>query len=100
MIANRADHIRLKTRIYSSRRRAAELKAYYPGDPELLDLVEKEAHELAQLRMAATGVEWEVDHIVPLQSKLVCGLHNEFNLAVITKSENLTKRNYYWPDMP
>lgn len=44
--------------------------------------------------------EWHVDHIVPLRSKKVCGLHNEFNLRVIRRSENCQKSNSWWPDMP
>lgn len=69
-------------------------------DRELFELVEHEAYALKHLRKAATGIEWDVDHIVPLQSKIVCGFHNEFNLAVITAKENNAKRNYYWPNMP
>ena len=47
-----------------------------------------------------TGIKHHVDHIVPLISEFVCGLHNEFNLQVITEEENLRKGNLFWPDMP
>jgi hypothetical protein len=47
-----------------------------------------------------SGEFWQVDHIVPLQSKLVCGLHCEQNLTILSKSVNVIKNNRYWPDMP
>lgn len=47
-----------------------------------------------------TGEWYHVDHMVPLQSKDVCGLHNQFNLRVIPGSENQSKGNRLWPDMP
>jgi len=46
-----------------------------------------------------TGIKHHVDHVVPLNSKLVCGLHNEFNLAVMLGAENVRKNNRHWPDM-
>lgn len=60
----------------------------------------KEAYHLAKLRTKVMGFEWEVDHIVPLQSKVVCGLHVENNLQVIPKMNNRIKSNTSWPDMP
>lgn len=41
-----------------------------------------------------------VDHIVPLVSKLVCGLHCEANLQLLPGPENQRKGNRVWPDMP
>lgn len=60
----------------------------------------EEAYHLAQLRGKATGFPWHVDHIVPLQSPIVCGLHSIENLQVIPGVLNLSKSNRYWPGMP
>lgn len=46
-----------------------------------------------------TGVQHHVDHIVPLKSPIVCGLHVEHNLQVIPGVENSRKGNRHWPDM-
>ena len=57
-------------------------------------------YRAAKIMEAETGVKHHVDHIVPLNSPLVCGLHVEHNLKVIPARENVLKRNLVWPDMP
>lgn len=47
----------------------------------------------AQQLTATTGEKYVVDHIVPISSPEVCGLHVPWNLRVITQEENLRKSN-------
>jgi len=55
----------------------------------------EEAYHLADLRTRITGIKWNVDHVIPLQNKKVCGLHVPWNLQVIPASENFRKHNYF-----
>ena len=64
--------------------------------------VDKEAiagmYQLAAI-FNSTGINLHVDHIVPLKSSKVCGLHTEDNLRLLPATENITKGNRYWDDM-
>lgn len=42
-----------------------------------------------------TGIMHHVDHIIPLENDLVCGLHVEHNLQILTQVENNFKRNKF-----
>ena len=55
----------------------------------------REVHHIAMLRSELTGVEHDVDHVIPMNGKTVCGLHVPTNMQVLTHSENARKGNKF-----
>jgi hypothetical protein len=72
-------------------REAAKIKA----TPKWAD---KAAISAMYAEAQRTGMQ--VDHVVPLRSKWVCGLHTPANLQLLTPHDNAVKGNHHWPDMP
>ena len=71
-------------------RRAKKLQATTQWGQERVSDFYQKAKELEALN---PGVKYHVDHIVPLVGKNVCGLHNHFNLQILTETENKRKGN-------
>ena len=79
-----------------SRKRAMTLKQATPAWLSELDLLFiKEIYHLAVLRSEALGVDFDVDHIIPLHGKNVSGLHVPSNLQLLPRSQNIRKKNYF-----
>ena len=75
----------------NSKRRAAKLQAAPSwANKKTIDMI----------YIIANICNKTVDHIVPLQSSVVCGLHWEANLQLLTQEENSSKSNKHDFDTP
>jgi hypothetical protein len=104
--ANNAVELRLKKQEYQkqnphifaksgAKRKAAKLQR----TPSWLTDIDFERisneYSLAALLTKLTKSSWHVDHIIPLQGKMVSGLHVPGNLRVLPAKENISKSNKF-----
>ena len=75
--ARRRKH-REATPTWLSRKQKTEIRAVY---------------QAAIMSSQITGQRYVVDHIYPLRSEVVCGLHVPWNLRILTQVDNLRKSN-------
>jgi len=55
----------------------------------------QEIYKQARYLTKSTGIKHKVDHIIPSNHPLVCGLHVESNLQILTEQENCCKSNSF-----
>lgn len=81
------------TQVYSNARKRRARHA----TPKWLTTEHKQ--QIREMYLAArrltkeTGTKYVVDHIVPLRSEVVCGLHVPWNLQILTHVDNCAKSN-------
>jgi hypothetical protein len=79
-----------------AKRRAQEIRATPPWAD--LDAIKEIYAEAARISRE-TGIPHHVDHRIPLQGRLVCGLHVEGNLQILPAKNNLSKGNKFLPTL-
>lgn len=86
--------VREKSAINAAKRRMIHIQATPSwANSEAIKVIYKECAKIT----SETGIKHHVDHIFPLRSRYMCGLHVETNLQILTAEENIKKNNRSWP---
>ena len=88
-------HVKATRNVNYAKRRAAKIHRTPKWLTEHDHKVIKAFYSVAQMLTRVNKEEWHVDHDIPLQGKLVSGLHVPKNLKLMRGIENETKRNFF-----
>lgn len=83
----------------NTRKHIRYYRRLFKQTPKWVDQDEIQAIYRTCKKMREVGENVVVDHVVPLSSPRVCGLHWHGNLEIIHHMKNQHKSNHYWPDM-
>lgn len=89
-------HKAIKSSINARRRDVIRLANLYRNHQETQLKIQKMYEQMALMRKEGSKVC--VDHIIPITSKTVCGLHVPWNLRIIEQGSNIKKSNRYSHD--
>lgn len=103
------DYVRRKTRIrilngehvdwVENSRRAPYIRAVVLSAPPWVSMAQLRQLQLRARQLTlATGEQWVLDHIVPLNHPRVCGLTVPWNLRIIKGGPNSRKGNHFCPE--
>jgi hypothetical protein len=81
----------VNAKMYSRRVRTAMPKWLSREDREQI----KNMYRMAMQMTKTTGELYTVDHIIPIRSDVVCGLHTPWNLRIIPHVDNSSKGNRF-----
>ena len=88
--------VKINKKVGHAKRRAVKKHAYVKwANSTAIKHIYKQAETLTKL----TGIAFQVDHIIPLMGKNVCGLHVENNLQILTAYDNIRKYNNFVDDI-
>lgn len=77
----------------AKRRVVSKMNRTPPWYGELDEFAVIEIKSLCWYRERATGIKWNIDHMIPMQAKTASGLHCWQNFQVIPEFHNKSKRN-------
>lgn len=92
-ISNRKNPARVKANKIKYEKKLAQATPSWLSkeDWDAMNAIYEEARRLTR----ETGINHQVDHIIPLNGKTVSGLHVPANLQILTQAENVAKSNMY-----
>lgn len=83
----------IKVSFNARRKEAFKYANLYAKDEKVQLYIQKIYEQMSLMRREGNKVC--VDHIIPIMSKTVCGLHVPWNMRIIEESRNIKKSNKY-----